>query len=497
MLFRTVATTAIGVLALAIAGATMGPGWEPVPLRDAPQVERSSTMIGGPADASPVGTYDVATQVVQVQLDGAVVDAQISMPVGAPGELPGIVFVHGAGTGKFSRAFRTQAHGLASSGIVAMVPNKRLDTYSSRHRDYEAMAGDYARSVDQLRQTPGVDPDRVGVYGESEGGWIVPVMAARDPALAFAALVSAPVVPPREQAAFAADSYLRNTGVPGGVFRAIPRAVGMVFPGGGFEYVDFDVSPFQQRTEQPVFVAYGTRDASMPMVQGAQQIISDLAVAGNDRYTVRYYAGANHGLRVDGQVSPELVRDLGRWIDGLPSSATARPRIAGDQPHQLYRAEPVTTPRWFEDGVAVLNTVIGAGIAIAIGAGLWLVTRRWRRGGTGLAAGLSRPLFGLALGAVLTVAALVWYLVAITRLALDYDQNAWVVQGGWVGVRLLGVAAVVAAAALVNRLDDLRGDPERRAVRGATAGVTLALMATGSLVLLVTLAYWGVFQLGI
>ncbi|QTE28472.1 alpha/beta hydrolase family protein [Pengzhenrongella sicca] len=496
MLFRTAASTAVGVIALALAGAVMGPQWDPVPLTDPLVVQSESTAIGGPSAGAPVGTYEVETRIVDVALDGTVIQAQISSPVGLSGALPGVVFVHGAGTGEFSRAFRGQAHELASAGIVTMVPNKRLDTYSTRHRDYEAMAGDYARSVEVLRAQPGIDPSQVGVYGESEGAWIVPVMTANDPTLGFAALIAAPVVPPREQAAFAADAYLRNTGVPSGVFRAIPRAVGMDFPGGGFEYADFDVTPFQRRTMQPVFVGYGTGDAAMPTVQGAQQIIADLAVAGNDQYTVRYYAGADHGLRVDGVVSADFVRDLSRWISGLPATATAQPRIAGDQPHQTYLAVPIKTPRWFGDGNLVLNIVIVSAGALVVGAGVWLVARVRRRG-TGLAEGLSGPLFAMALGTVLTVGALVWYLLAITRLALDYEQNAWVVQGGWVAVRALGVGTVVVAAVLVNRLEDVRVDPERRAVRGWPARVTVALVGTGSLVLLVTLAYWGVFQLGI
>ena len=135
--------------------------------------------------------------------------------------------------------------------------------------------------------------------------------------------------------------------------------------------------------------------------------------------------------------------------------------------------------------------------AAGLGAAVWLFARRLRRRGTGLARGLSTPLFLLALGSVLTVAGLVWYLFAITRLALDYDQNAWVVQGGWIGVRFLGIGAVVAGAVLVNRLDELRTDPDRRAVSGVPAALSLGLVSAGSLVLLVTLAYWGVFQLGI
>ena len=495
MLFRNAATTAVGVIALAVAGAAMGPQWDPAVLTDPLMVQSASTAIGGPAHTTRVGTYPVVQHIVRVQLDGAAIDARITAPVGAPAGLPGVVFIHGAGTGKYTRAFEVQAHDLATAGIVTMVPNKRLDTYSTSHRDYEAMARDYARSVAVLRATPGVAADRVGVYGESEGGWIAPVMTANDPRLAFAVLISAPVVPPREQAAFAADSYLRHTGVPQGVFRAIPRALGLAFPGGAFAYADFNVTPFQRRTTQPVFMAYGTSDASMPTVQGAQQVIADLAVAGNDQFTLRYYDGANHGIRVGARLAPNFVPEVTRWINGLPATATAPPRIAGEQPRQEYLAAPVPTPRWFGNGDTVLFTAIGSGAAIVLGAAVWIVAWRLRR--RRLAAGLMRPLFALAIGAVLTVGALVWYLVAITRIALDYSNNAWVVQGGWIGVRLLGIAAVAAGATLVNRLADVRKDPEARAVPGAAGGVVLGLVGAASVMLLVLLAYWGVFQLGI
>ncbi|HEU5240617.1 MAG TPA: alpha/beta hydrolase, partial [Ornithinibacter sp.] len=156
--YRVAASTALGVLVLAVLGAVMGPQWDPVPLADPLLVETSSTAIGS---AAPVPEYDVRTSVVQVRLDGVTVEAQISEPVGVDGPVPGVVFVHGAGTGRFDTAFLEQAHALAASGIVAMVPNKRLDTYTTRHRDYVLMAADYEASVEVLQSYPGVDPDRV------------------------------------------------------------------------------------------------------------------------------------------------------------------------------------------------------------------------------------------------------------------------------------------------------------------------------------------------
>ncbi len=505
-LYRVVAGVALGVVLLAVLGAVLGPRWTPEPLERVIEVETARTSVGG---APSLRTYDVREVVVTVPLDGTSVQARISLPVGATGPLPGVVFVHGAGTGKFTQAFLAQARSLAEHGVVAMVPDKRLDTYTTRHRDYVAMAQDYLRSVDLLRDRPEVDPDRVSVYAESEGGWIAPVMAVEDPAIESVVLVSSPVVPPRQQAAFAVDAYLRNTGVPDAVFRAIPRAVGMTMPGGGFEYVDFDVEPWQRRMTQPVLVVYGTGDASMPIVQGALQVRDDVADAGNEDVTIRYYAEADHGIRVGGQVVPAFLRDLSGWVLGLPGTRDAEPHVAGAQPFQPYVAGPVPQPRWLRDGDVLLGLVVGApalmllaGAAVATTRVVHRTTRRRspsrdashapRRFGRGVAVRLT----ALAATSVVTVLALIWYLVAIARLAMDYERNAWVVQGGWVAVRVLGVVAVLAAVLLARRVHDVHhaGTP---VAPGAVRTLATWGVLTGSAVLLVVLAYWGVFQLGI
>lgn len=499
--YRVLASSAVGVLVLAVIGAVLGPQWDPAPVTHQLQVQSTSTAVTG---APTLQTYPVRQEVVTVQLDGATVQAQITEPIGAPGPRPGVVFIHGAGTGKFSVAFRSQAQALASAGVVTLVPDKRLDTYTTAHRDYVAMAADYERSVEVLRAHAGVDPSRVGVYAESEGGWIAPVIAAADHRLAFTVLVSSPVVPPRQQAAFASDQYLRNTDVPHGVFRAIPRAVGMTLPG-GFEYVDFDVQPYQQRMTQPVLVVYGTADASMPIVQGAQQILADTAQAGNDAVTVRYYAGADHGIKVDGTVSPVFLRDLTGWVLGLPSTGYAAPQVAGAQPVQEFLAGPVPQPQQLRDGNVVLAVLLGAAGLVILGCLLVAghrVAEAWsaRRRTSGRIVGARWPrgyaLYLLAFGggAILTVAGLVWYLVSIARLAMDYQHNALVVQGGWLGLRLGGLLVVVAGVLAVRRA---RAGRVLGVTPGAVRTAATWTVATGGLVLLVVLAYWGVYQLGV
>ncbi len=550
MFFRTVATSAAILVALAVTGAVAGPDWEPQPVTTHLHPATASTAIGGAsADAGEPGDYEVRETAVTIPLaEGLEVRGLLRQPIEARGgsgeggagdpaeDRPGIVFIHGAGTGKATDAFTLAATALASAGITTLVPDKRLDNYSTRHRDYEAMARDYAHSVSYLRDVPGVDPDDVGLYAESEGAWVSPVMMVNDPRLAFQILVSAPVVPPRQQAAYAVDNYLRNTDVPGGVFRAIPRAVGMKLPGGGFEYADFDVRPWLLQQEDPILAVFGTKDASMPLEQGTRELMADA-----DDVTVRFYERANHGINVETPgglvLHPDFATDVADWVLGLPATASAPPQVAGAQPEQLYLAAPVPQPRWYGDGDWLVGVVVVAAGLLAVGPLLvggavltgHLARRRSGHPGVHLAPGLRAPLTGLGVGAVVTTVGLAVYLGAVARLALDYEKNALVVQGGWIAVRLLGIVAVVAAALLLNRVRDLRGrvvrsagvvlrpaeEPPAQPVepvepaetrnlathrhRAATVVISTGFWAIvlGATALLITLAYWGAYQLGI
>jgi dienelactone hydrolase len=354
------------------------------------------------------------------------------------------------------------------------------------------MAEDYLASVAALRARSEVDPARVGVYGESEGGWIAPIAAASDPGVAFLVQVSSPVVPPRQQAAFATDAYLRNVGVPGALLRAIPRSVGAEVPGGGFEYVDFDVGPYQRQVRQPTLIVYGTADASMPTLQGAQIMIDDLAAAGNGDYTVRYVEGANHGIRVDGELVPEFVDALAAWVHGLPATADAEPRIAGAQPVQRFTAAPLDHPRWYADGDMLVRGLVAALVGVAVGPVLWLGALALRRRARPLPPPLARWMAGLVLGVVTLLGGFGAYVYQVARLALDYETNPVLVQGGWFALEVVAVATagllVVSGARVLQAWRS-----GRLHATGWVGRITLVGVHGGSLGLLVIAAYWGLF----
>ncbi|MDD9207470.1 acyl-CoA thioester hydrolase/BAAT C-terminal domain-containing protein [Georgenia sp. 10Sc9-8] len=496
MTYGRVAASIVLVLLLGLIGSLSGPGWNPEPLQQTLVPESPDTTIGSDVLTTPVGTYEVRSQVVDVAVDEDVeVRATVREPVGAVGDRPAVLFMHGAGTATHQN-FADITTALSSAGIVTMVPDKRMDTYSTRYRDYHAMAEDYHDSVEVLRQHPSVDPDQVGVYGESEGAFVAPVTAAESDDVSFVILVSAPVVTPREQAAFAVDSYLSELGVPERVLRAIPRAVGAEIPGGGFEYADFDVSEYQQQLDdEPVLMVYGTDDASMPTVQGPQQLIEDLEEAGSNAYTIRYYADANHGIRVDGELAPSFPDDAARWVLGLPQTADAPPKVAGAEPEQRFRAEPVDHPRWYASGdMIVITVLVGLGL-VALSVVLWLVGRLLRvvrARPRPLVPPLGRMTTGLVVATLATWALFIAYLMEVADLALNYRSDPVLVQGGWLAVQAVGVlAGALMVFSAAHAMQVLRArTPERP---GVVAWSVYGSAHLGCLVLLVNAAYWGVF----
>lgn len=481
--------TVVAVLLFGLIGTVAGPGWHPEPLGQTLVVQSEDVRIGGDVVTEPVGTYETRTETFTVQLDGATVEATVHEPVGAPGPRPGVVFMHGAGTATHQN-FWDITEALASAGVVSLVPDKRMDTYSVRFRDYPAMARDYLHSWEALTEWPGVDPDRVGLYAESEGAFVAPVAAAVNPDVAFVVLVSAPVVPAREQFALATDTYLRTLGAPEQLLRAVPRLLGSEIPGGGFVYADFDVSPYQQQMHQPVLMVYGTEDISMPVVQAPMTVIEDLAVVDNTGWTLRYFDGANHGIRIDGELAPGFPEAVARWTLGLPDTADAQPRIAGGQPEQRFRAEPLDSPRWYASGDMIVLTLVGGVALLFVGPALWLLTRLVRRPSEKLPSPLARASAALAMSVLAVWVLFVSYLLVVAGLALNYERSPLVVTGGWMGVQVAAVGAT--AVGIWSATNWLR--VRRGGTRTGTVGtITLVTVHLGSLVLLLAAAYWGVF----
>lgn len=464
----------VTVLLLGMWGTFAGPGWNPQPMTSVIVPETSNTQIVTATETPTLGRYTFTVEVVQV----GDIEVTVRRPV-MKGASPGVVVLHGTGTSSHDDLVE---HGewLASAGITTAIPDKPQDNYTAINRDYDELAAVYEEVATYLRGLDSVDPKMVGYLGESEGALIAPMSAVADPATAFLILVSDPVLPIRDQGALAADSYLRNIGVPEQVLRAIPRLISSAVADGNFDYANFDPKKYHEQLRVPVLMAYGTADMSMPIIQGANEMGRAMGEARNDELLVRYYKDADHGLRVNKFILREPFQDMADFVNGLPSSVVLSPQVAGAQPRQNYVAPTVTGPRWFVPShivqmafVAFIVTVLGSALAVAM-------RKRVDYEGVGRAA-----IYG-GLSAIVAWAGFIGYLLVVAYHALAFEGNSLLISGGWLITQALALFAVWMVLRFARLWHNKR--PLSR-----NAGLIMGAVFVGQVLLVFALAYWGLF----
>ena len=506
----TAASFVVILLVMLLLGQAMTPGWQVEPYRDHLQVPTRSTAIASSLGATtPEGTHPVRERKIGISLDGGVrIQAIIREPGDRKGTGPACLFIHGAGTGKSSEVYGDLASAMASAGITTLVPDKRLDTYTTFHRDYQAMAADYGRSLDLLRSWHGVDPTKVGLYAESEGTWISSIMTAKDPSIAFSILTSPPVYPGRRQMAMAATSYLDLIGAPKGIRKVIPRLMGMDLSLLGLEYADFPSLPYLDQLRMPVMVNFGTMDVSMPVEQGAREIIRRAHESGNDNVTLRYYP-TNHQIRTGSRLAkaglplePRYTHNLEDWINavvlGTKAEQWSTPMIAGSQPHQLNQVPDHTNTGLIPSLTALLTLMASGPILLAaalvsalIGAlGSHLRARGKDRRQSGFSKGLTGRLWSLGLLAAGLMTGLLAYAFTVVRKALGLMHLSSMMASCW---SLLSVLCLVFILLLASTLTSIFNRADGKpAVAGAGHWLTLTLTLLGSLAILGSLIFWNI-----
>jgi dienelactone hydrolase len=372
------------VLVLAAVGAVLAPTWE------RPELPADRRFDGLPETATPPDPPESGTPIQRTEVSVPVGDTTLSGTVispGSPGPHPAIVYVHGGGTG--SRAgYVALAERMARAGHVGLVYDKRTVGYDFLRRDYGQLADDALAMVRLLRERSDVDQARVGLWGISEGGWVVPIAAGRGDEVGFAILAAAPNISPGVQVSWAVDDGLQRLGAPAGARRLVSRALAV----GGTEYVAHDPVPPLRQVRQPVLALYGTEDRAVPQADSARILADTLDAAGNRSYTIRFVPGADHSLRVNGTFAPGYVATMAAWLDGLPRSgqsgastgpgSTAEPRVAGLSPvrEPVQRYAAVSQPAGLV-GMPLLLTAFGAVTAgYLAGPAVAVLTRRRRRG---------------------------------------------------------------------------------------------------------------------
>lgn len=150
-----------------------------------PQVETPSYRVPAYADATAYVEVECTVGFGQWELPGT-----ITMPKG-DGPFPAAILVHGSGpndrdeTVGPNKPFKDLASGLASNGIAVLRYEKRTRQYAAEMSSsaetltvMEETIDDALAAAQLLRQTKGVDPDKIFVVGHSLGAYLAPRTAA-------------------------------------------------------------------------------------------------------------------------------------------------------------------------------------------------------------------------------------------------------------------------------------------------------------------------------
>jgi pimeloyl-ACP methyl ester carboxylesterase len=274
---------------------------------------------------------------------------------------PGVVFIPGSGgSGRDNIwSFRIANH-LAMNGIAVLLPDKRGTGTSGgdwKSADFWELATDALAGLGLLRTRAGVDPQRVGLVGLSQGGWIAPLAAARSRQVAFVVDISGPAVSVKEQMLHETVQDLKRARVPESDVKEVLDLTGLLerhlrgevpwqdyeaalkakrvgfkgmlfkeFPEkpddwqlGFYQRVgSFDPLPYWRRLEVPFLILFGELDDSEKSPVRASVARLQEALAGKDpaRYTIKVFPDTGHGL-VDSKTNrlrKDFLDCLTSWI---------------------------------------------------------------------------------------------------------------------------------------------------------------------------------------
>ena len=276
------------------------------------------------------------------------------------GPHPAAVVVHGSGA--VTRDLLLQrAQLLLRSGVAVLLYDKRGAGESDgdwRTASFEDLAGDAVAAIGYLRTRKDIDMAKTGVVGHSQAGWIIPIVADREPRIAFAIIASGGAVSPQDQELYRAEAQTRNDFTPADAEQA-KQLTSLMWTyaksGAGWDeylkawqaasskpwfrriggprtpddsswtqvrlFAAHDPLPYLKRLRVPSLVIFGVKDENVPAARAA-----DLWRSIVPKAEVIMVPDTGHNLIVrQGDASayaPQYVEAMSRWLRKL--------HIAGD-----------------------------------------------------------------------------------------------------------------------------------------------------------------------
>lgn len=234
----------------------------------------------------------------------------LTLPVGT-GPFPAAAYV--SGSGETLRDEEQYLGGyLATLGIATLGYDKRGVGQSGGRfpgtlastQAISTYAADAAAAARFLAAQPEIDPKRVGLFGLSQGGWIIPVAASRAPGIVSWTLIQGGPTVTQEESDYYGGIAPSWTG-PLAEAEAEARA-----RAGGF-----DPLPFIRPLTIPMLWLYGGDDRAVPP-DTSIAILRGLMSESPRDITIHLYPGAPHALFGGTGFPAGMFGDVASWLGG-------------------------------------------------------------------------------------------------------------------------------------------------------------------------------------
>jgi len=264
---------------------------------------------------------DAHKERVTINAGDVTLGATLYRPASISGDLPGIVTAHGsAPSTREDVGFYT--YRALEMGFAVLSFDKRgagestgeyvpfaVNTSEEMMRD---LAADVVYSIEWLAQQPGIDDTRLGLFGGSQAGWIMPLAASKEPLIKFIVTGEGAPVTAGEEAVH---------GDVGGDGEGWDRARIHAADDALWEYQGnhgFDPTPVLLELDVPTLWIFGLRDDVIPVYPSLERL-ENLIRDGKTNNAIHIFPFGDHNFRNTAtgdrydvrQVAQDWLTDIG------------------------------------------------------------------------------------------------------------------------------------------------------------------------------------------
>ena len=352
-----------------------------------PAIARDAASVPWSADASTV----IMSENMSFRSGDATLSGTLYLPEGGRA-LGAVVVTHSASKPlRDALLYQHLKEMLPPLGIAVLTYDRRGSGKSGgdlKDSDYAMLADDAIAAVRMLKADARIDPERIGIWGLSQGGWLSLLAAARSPDVRFVVSIAAPVVTPDVQMMFRSENAMRIIGYPEAEIdqmRAARNAVDAYMRGTGdrataqalvdaiktkpwFDLlymgktvsdratsrwrkeIEYDPLPTLDEVKVPALILFGADDPVVPVATSVARINA----RPHPNLTVKVIAGADHHMATsmtpEAQMDPDQTDDvrpeapeyfaiLASWLTGQ-DIASVRPEPNARRDAQHSRSDP-------------------------------------------------------------------------------------------------------------------------------------------------------------